>query len=148
MKVMCKCCTFFFITICENLSRATRVMWFRLCPFMVRYPSLQLRHVSMKWEWFSPDVSKENRRCQEEIDYLVRLLPTIRQDWSFLCILFMIYVPLEVSQVKWFWVILDLRSDFASLCTRFFLVLKTQWIDFPLEDPSVLLLSFVPSHAR
>ena len=41
--------SFFFITICENLSRATRVMWFGLCPFMVRYPSQQLRHISMKW---------------------------------------------------------------------------------------------------
>lgn len=83
MKVMCQCCRFFFffITICENLSRATRVMWFGLCPFMVRYPSEQLRHVSVKWQRCSPDVSKENTRCQEEIDDLVRLLPTIRQDF-------------------------------------------------------------------
>ena len=81
MKVMCRAVRF-FITLCENLSRATRVMWFGLCPFMDRYPSEQLRHISMKWERCSPGASKENTRCQEEIDELVRLLPAIRKDFG------------------------------------------------------------------
>lgn len=53
-------------------------------------------------EWCSPDVSKENTRREEEIDYFVRLLPTIQQHFGLFSTFSMIFVPLEVSQVKWF----------------------------------------------
>lgn len=80
---MCKCCPFFFITACENPSRATRVMWFGLFPFMVRHPWQQLRHISMKWERCLPDVPRKTRDVMQKSMTLYTLYPVFAKTCVF-----------------------------------------------------------------
>ena len=148
MKVMWQCCPFFYHDLWKSFSCHTRhVVWLVSFHGSISITAAQT-HIHEMGKMFARcfqgkhEMSKRNRLpCTPFTHYSPRL-------WSFLYMLFTIYVPLEVSQVKWFWVILDLGSDIATLCTSFFLVLKTEWIDFPLGYPSVVLLSFAPSHAR